>query len=259
MIRRHRSKLLMLFGAFALSLSVPAAHAQRVAVYDFSTQQPKDRIRKPKAFPPNGRCGGVLNDPSLAILLKALDKTGYALGDEVRFTIEVRNTGTLPQRFPITPNLADVEPSDPTESYTYQPAEIWLSLLKTTDAAKDGGDQLRLSTLLLTLYGSKDRPGTEVELKPGEWIEFQGRAKLEDTSTSGKQFSADVGVFSTIKVVTKKIAEMSASAFSWRGDDARFDGRTQYEYVSCHGYEMSGARGLGVSQHVDLLPATAPN
>jgi hypothetical protein len=245
------------FALFALALSPTAARAQRVASYDFSTQSPKDRVRQPKPFPPGiqlgGRCGGILGNPPLRVSLLSLDKTEYAVGDDVIFTIAITNTGSTPQRAPVAFNLADMEPPDASQNYNYQPMEIWLHLVKPSDSP---GIQF-FSTLALTLYGSDDRPDTQFELRKGEWIEIRGRTKLVNTSASQKRYFADSEVYSSIRNVTGKISDMTAGVFSWRGDDVHFEGRTQYEYVGCHGYEMSG--GGGSSLHLDLLPATPSN
>jgi hypothetical protein len=116
MICRPFSKLLILFGAVALSLSVPTARAQRVAAYDFSTQQPKDRARQPKPFPPfppgtqfGGKCGGILWNPPVQVSLLSLDKTEYAIGDDVIYTVSVTNTGTAPQH--VTSRLRSTWPT----------------------------------------------------------------------------------------------------------------------------------------------------
>jgi hypothetical protein len=233
----------------ALATTGSATRAQRIAVYDFSTQQPKDRIRQPKPSPPgSGRCGGILGNPPVRVSLLSLDKIEYAIGDDVVFTIKIANTGPAPERVPVAYNLADMEPPDGSQDYNYQPMEIWLLISKPNDSREIPF----LSTLALTLYGSNDRPDTQVELKTGEWIEVRGRARLENTSASGKRFNADTYVYSTIRDVTEEIPDMKANVFSWRGDDFRFVGHTQYEYYSCRGYEMSG--GLPPSQPVDLLP-----
>jgi hypothetical protein len=251
------SKLLLLFGAVTLSLSAPAARAQRVAVYDFSTQQPKDRARQPKPFPPGtplgGKCGGILGNPPVRVSLLSLDKTEYALGDDVVYTVKIVNTGPAPERIAVAFNLADVEPPDPSQSYGYEPMEIWLHLSKPNQSADP---PLTLHTVLLTLYGSNDRPNTWFELKTGEWIEVRGRAKLEDTHATGKRILSDSSGISSIKDVNEQITDMKAVATSWRGDIFRFDGRTQYEYWGCRGYEASG--GSGFTDPITLLPSTAP-
>lgn len=246
----------MLSGAVALSLIVPAARAQRVAAYDFSTQQPKDRARQPKPFPPGtqfgGKCGGILWNPPVQVSLLSLDKSQYAIGDDVIYTVSVTNTGTAPKHVAVAFSLADIEPPDASQSYGYEPMEIWLRLYKTTESADH---PLTLHTLLLTIYGSNDRPDTWPELKPGEWIEIRGRAKLEDTRSSGKHVLSDSEVGSSIKEVKEKITDMKAYASSWRGDTAYFDGRTQHETWGCRGYEESA--GSKFTDLVTLLPANA--
>ncbi len=260
MICRLSSKILVLCGAVALSLSMPAARAQRVAFYDFSTQQPKDRARqsKPFSFPPGtqsgGKCGSIFWNPPVQVSLLSLDKTEYAIGDDVIYTVSVTNTGTAPQHVAVAFNLADVEPPDTSQSYGYEPMEIWLRLYKGTESAQH---PLTFHTVLLTLYGSNDRLDTWPELKPGEWIEIRGRAKLEDTRSSGKHVLSDSEVGSSIKEVKEKITDMKAYAYSWRGDIAYFDGRTQHESWGCHGYEESV--GSKFTDLVTLVPSKASN
>ena len=261
MSQRLFLSLLALLGAVVLSFSPPTARAQRVAAYDFSTQQPKDRARQPKPFPPfppgtqfGGKCGGILWNPPVQVSLLSLDKTAYAIGDDIIYTVSVTNTGTAPQHVAVAFSLADVEPPDASQSYGYEPMEIWLRLYKMTESADH---PLTFHTLLLTLYGSNDRPDTWPELKPGEWIEIRGRAKLEDTRASGKHVLSDSEVGSSIKEVKEKITDMKAYAYSWRGDTAYFDGRTQHETWGCRGYEESG--GSKFADTLTLLPSKAPN
>jgi hypothetical protein len=252
---RILTRALSVFALLAAVVATSPAQTQRVATYDFSTGPPKERTRPPKPMPPDvamnqtGRCGGILGNPPVRVSLVSLDKTEYAIGDDVVFTITISNTSETPQRVPIAYNLADVEPPDVAEDYKYEPMEIWLHLVNYTES----GEKQFLSTLVLTLYGSDNRPDTQIDLKKGESIEVRGRAKLENTSASGRHFNADSEVYSTIRNVTQKIPKMTAGVFSWRGDEVRFQARTQYEFVGCLMYEMSHGRPTGLT--VDLLPA----
>jgi len=231
-----------------IATAVLPAIAQRIAILDFTSASPKDRKRQPKPFPPEipvaGSCSGVDGTPPLRVSLSSLDKTEYALGDELIYALRLTNTSKLPIRVPTRLSLADMEPEDPAVSYSYEPIEIWLRL---QDHEEHG-----ISVLLVTLYGSTERPQTEMELQSGEWFEVRGKAKLEATDRTARRIFADVLVRSDMPPRSGKISDVKALVFSWRGNLLVFDARTQLEYAGCHDFEMSQSLYEG---KLDLLPA----
>jgi hypothetical protein len=218
--------------------------AQRVSILDFSTTAPKPRKHVPKPFPAgtvlSGRCGGILASPGLSVSLVSLDRDEYAIGDEVVYTLNLSSRGPQSIKVPTVFNLSDLEPDDPTASFTYAPLEIWLGL-------RDSEHRL-ISTLILTLYGSDDIPATQMELKSGEFLAVKGKAKLEPTDQTGREYNADVDTHSS---VPGPLGEVNPGVMSWKGDYLHFDGPTQHEFHGCHMYEV----GVTLSeQKITLLP-----
>src|SRR5712671_2302657 len=85
------------------------------------------------------------------------------------FVLEIR--AIYPTRVPIRASLREIEPSDPALSYTWRPMWITMELRNPNHRT--------INVYLLELYGSRDAPGSEIELKAGEWIELRGKARME--------------------------------------------------------------------------------
>jgi hypothetical protein len=240
--KRENLRKLLLFALSTLmltSIAVPVV-GQSVAILDFTSTKPKDRARQPKPFPPStsfgGRCGGIVTNPPLSVSLLPLGKTEYTLGEELAYTVRLRNKGKSPVRVASRLSLADMEPGDSTRSYSYTPMEIWL-IFRDSLTYTDSRDHM-FSSRLVTLYGSSERPETEFELQSGEWFDIRGKALLEATvRTKGRVFS-DYLMLTSLPDPGQKMVNVSVSAYFWRGDIVSFDAKTQYEYVTCHGYEV---------------------
>src|ERR1700722_621878 len=224
-IRHWKSKILvcilLLIGICGTSTG---ARAQRISVLDFTASVPKVRKRVPKPFPPGkilgGVAGGISGEARLIVSLVALDRDSYRLGDEMVYTLDVRNVGKEPMSIPTRFNLADLEPDDPSADFKYAPMEISLKLRES--------DERYMSVLLLTLYGSDDMPWTQLEIKPGEWVEIKGKTKLEASDRTKQVFHSSYGTHSSVPLPQ---GEVKASVGFWKGDHLYFEGRTQYEYV----------------------------
>ncbi len=214
------------------------AAAQRVAILDFSATASKPRKHPPKPFPPDkilgGRGGGITSGKLIASLV-AMDKTEYRLGDEFSYTLELRTAGAETVKVPTVFNVADLEPDDPNVNFKYEAMEIWLRFSEETDEKYLGVPVLRfLGSPLLRLYGSDEMPWTQVELKPGMFIEVRGKAKLKPldserhTDSEGRFFDAP---YSTSTEDLPK-GEVRVIASCWRGDKFSYEGSTHYEYPS---------------------------
>jgi hypothetical protein len=107
-------------------LVASAVFAQEIGSSDLTDLHPRERIRLPHAG--SGACGGTDFEPSLSanIALMYLDRTSYSVGEEVTYEVKVQNAGKEPIEIPWTPHLGDLEPGDPSESYTYLHAAISL-------------------------------------------------------------------------------------------------------------------------------------
>jgi hypothetical protein len=243
----RRKAFLHAFLISVITAAVLPAAAQRITVLDFTSSVPKDRKRQPKPFPPGtslgGKCGGILGNPPLSVSLLPLDKTEYTIGEELVYAVRLTNSGKSPVHVASRLSLADVEPADSTRSYSYTPMEIWLTFRDSLQF-RDSKDHM-FSSRLVTLYGSSDQPGTEIELQSGEWLDIRGKALLEATDrTKGRVFS-DYLMLTSLPDPGGKMTDVSVTAYFWRGDILSFDAKTQYEYWGCHGYEVGGKQYEG--------------
>jgi hypothetical protein len=160
--------------ATAVVLAASAVSPQDVDYLDLTNPAPRQRVRNPNGGM-GGHCegGGVSGNviPDLTLTLMGLDKRVYSVGEDVTFEIEVENTSTHSLEIPWTLQLADLEPGDPIQSYTYQSAAVSLML---TDPSSP-----RFIGLYVEFYGSTRVPGTIRELRPSQSIVIRARSKLE--------------------------------------------------------------------------------
>ncbi len=186
----------------------------------------------------------MLGNPPLSVSLVALDKTDYAFGDALFYTLRMENTGKFSTRIPTSISLADFEPEDAKDSYRYEPMEVWLRLVDRQNR------QLKVG--LLVLYGSRDKPGTQMELRPGEWVEVRGKALLLPIPDRDNSY-LDVTPSDMPAPFEKKI-DVTASVAYWKGDLVEFNAKSQLESYSCGENEietgMTPYRG-----RIGLVPA----
>ena len=242
-------RFVLLFCAVGFLLSAArVVYAQKIASYDFTDAKPLERLRPPVPTsplqhpaardrlhpppPPNptreesgeGVCAGILANPPLAVTL-LLDRDSYVFGDEFTFTVRVE--ALRPTRVQVSTSMAEIEPSDPKVNYEWRPMGLSLELRSP--------NHYTVGMRLVQLYGSKESPASEVELKTGEWVELHGKARMEWTNPGGMEEK------SILPLPLKQPQQFSASAFITRGQVYRFDATTRQETRVCHPAEESSS------------------
>lgn len=167
---------------------VAAAGAQEVQFIDLTVAPQRVVLRFPTPIPSpsdkgygSGGGGGSVSDcaPNIrdphaaAVYLDGIE--GKKINPTKSFEIEFRfvNTGRLPITVPVSPDLSDLQPADPTVSFSY------LDLGLVVRVRNDIG-----STGYVRLYGAVDHSGTTRVLKPGEWIRIKADLRLNPAPAS---------------------------------------------------------------------------
>jgi hypothetical protein len=188
-----------------------------------------------------GVCGGIVANPPLALSLVSLDRDSYAFGDE--FVFVLRLEALYPTRVPVRASLAEIEPSDPDVSYEWRSMGLSLELRSPTHSTVLVG--------LLGLYGSKDTPGSEIDLKAGEWIEVRGKARMKWANLPRGTLPPSEEKY-VLRLPLKSAQEFDARAFASRGQGFRYDAESRQESRVCHSAEQSfGADPV----HVTVTPS----
>jgi len=245
------SSKVLLWAIGCLLVSPHSVFAQEVASYDYTNASHSDRSHpplpptSPKRLPNGmlaveGVCGGIGGNPWLAVSLVSLDRDSYAFGDEFIFVLRVKALYTT--RVPFRASLAEIEPSDPNVSYEWIPLRISVELRSLAHRP--------VLIPLLSLYGSKALPESEIDLKAGEWIELRGKARMNWDNLQHEVLPPPQEK-SVLPLPLKRVEEFTASAFASRGEGFRYDAGTKQEFRVCHSYEQS----LGAdSVHVSVTP-----
>jgi hypothetical protein len=163
--------------------------AQEVRYIDFSGLRPRTELRHPPAPPPEckeGTCTGVVSggasvgdgapdqrDPhALGVYLLRVTPTEIYPLEPFEVEFKVLNTGKAPLELPVSPHLSDLQPSDESLDFHY----LSLSLVVQGEPEPEGPDVAALG--YVTLYGSLDREGSVLVVRPGEWIRVRATMKL---------------------------------------------------------------------------------
>jgi hypothetical protein len=161
--------------AAGVILVASAIFAQEVGYLDLTDPAPHQRIHSPTGGGTGGFCMSGGGDssaiPEITVNLTSVDKVAYSVGEEVTFEVKIQNTGRLGIEIPWTPHLGDLEPSDPTRSYTYRTAVLVLTLKDPTSH-----DFLTFGE---HFYGSSDVRGSIREFLPNQSIVIRARKKIE--------------------------------------------------------------------------------
>lgn len=119
-------------------------------------------------------CAPNIRDPhAVAVYLDGID--GKKINPAQPFEAEFRfvNTGRLAITIPVSPDLSDLQPEDPTIPFTY----LDLGLVVRV------GNKIG-TTGYVRLYGAVDHGGTTRVLKPGEWIRVRANLRLNPVPES---------------------------------------------------------------------------
>jgi hypothetical protein len=247
-----------------MSFVSQSAHAQKVANYDFTDAKPLERLRPPvptsplqhpatrdRLHPPppprpipeelgEGACGGILGNPPLDVSILSLDRDSYAFGDEFIFVLRLK--AIYPTRVPVRASMAEIEPSDPNVSYEWRSMGLSLELWSSTHRTVGVG--------LLRLYGSKDIPGSEIDLKAGEWIEVRGKARMKWANLPHGTLPASEEKY-VLRLPLKSAQEFDVRAFASRAQGYRYDAASRKESRVCYPAEQSS--GIA-SVHITITP-----
>ena len=187
---RLMSRLLALAVATA---SISVCLAQEVAFVDLTKIKARVDLRRPRATSPiTGRHNGIqrtepcLDSAHSAGALRAsivsLDRTHYQVGDVSTFEVTIENTGSAPTRIPFSPHLADLQPKDPAQKFSYSELHVvlWIAGGEYWSANTGGG---------VVLYGAEGHPDTMLSLSPGQWARIVGQG---DFALPGDQLNAEL-------------------------------------------------------------------
>ena len=166
-----------------ISLATPTVLGQEIGYIDLTDPPFRDNLRHPVRTQGGGCAGGDSVTRQVTVTLQSLDKTVYRSGEEITFEIVVQNTGKETILAPWTPDLADLEPTDPKATFNYLIGVVILVF-------KDSKD--RILTAAESLYGSPNVPGTVRELPHGESFTVRGRTTIKFVSPEwGKEELAE--------------------------------------------------------------------
>src|SRR6516165_5894688 len=182
MLGRSAATLLFLTG-----LWVNVA-AQDVASIDLTQISPRTDLRRPAQTSMTGgsisgtteshACANIdLSVGALRTTLVAVDHTQYQFGNEPVFEVRIENIGSQPLQIPVSPNLADLQPTNPSQKFEFLQLSVALWIGGQRWNANMGGGGF--------LYGAESHPETLVSLHTGEWVRIIGKGKIELPLDSG--------------------------------------------------------------------------
>ena len=161
---------------------------QEVASIDLTQITPRTDLRRPaptsvtsssvSGTNENHACTDI--DQSVGALhttLASLDHTQYQFSNEPVFEVRIENVGSQPLQIPISPNLADLQPTDPSQKFEFSQLSVALGIGGKRWNANMGGG--------VFLYGAESHPETLVSLHTGEWVRIIGKGKIELPLDSG--------------------------------------------------------------------------
>lgn len=164
--------------------------AQEVKYIELNFTQQRTELRHPPAPPPeckDGTCtsggifGGIVGDGApdqrdphaLGVYLLRVTLTEIRASEPFEAEFRVLNTGKVSIEVPVYSHLSDLQPSDESVPFSY------FSLALVVQGECEPGQGSNVPALgYIELYGSHEREGTMMELRPGEWIRVRANMKL---------------------------------------------------------------------------------
>jgi len=184
--------LVLCFAAFSLVAMHPQSGssltnsvAQEIRYIELSYADQRTQLRHP---PPAADCRdwfcgngsnslieGVLDRPdgrAIAVYLLHVTPTEIDPLQPFETEFKVLNTGQVAIELPVSPHLSDLQPNDETADFNY------FSLMLGTGIGPEtkGPDVNGIG--YVWLYGSPERDGSMILLRPGEWIRVKANMKL---------------------------------------------------------------------------------
>jgi hypothetical protein len=164
-------------------------NGQEVRYIDLTVVPQRTELRYPPAPPakcePDGSCvsGGIggasiadgapdPRDPrALGIYVLRVSPTEIDPAKPFEAEFRVLNTGRVSIDLPVSPHLSDLQPDDPSLTFSY------FSLALVTEMLVEPNVESR-GLGFVQLYGSPDHEGTMITLQPGEWIRVKANIRL---------------------------------------------------------------------------------
>jgi hypothetical protein len=182
MLVRVAAALLFVTGLWA------EATAQEVALVDLTQMTQRTDLRRPSQTSVTGGMASGTNEShactdthqsvgTLRTTLATLDHTQYQFGSAPVFEVTIENVGSQPLQIPISPNLADLQPADPSQKFEFSQLSVTLWIGGKRWNANMGGG--------IFLYGAANHPETLLSLHAGEWVRIIGKGKIELPLDSG--------------------------------------------------------------------------
>jgi len=174
----RRVLLLLIFVASGL-------HAQEIRYIDLPFAEQRTELRHPRGDCKEGMlCGGSgggsvvdgapdRRDPrALGVYLLRVTPTDINPLKPFEAEFKVLNTGQVSLELPVSPHLSDLQPNDESLDFHY----FSFSLVVRGEPEPQGPDLAAFG--YVTLYGSTDRDGSMIVVRPGEWIRVRADMKL---------------------------------------------------------------------------------
>jgi hypothetical protein len=175
---------------FLLLACSVTARAQEIKYIDLSLAPQRAELRYPPAPQPDceagkpctgGGYGGVgiadggpdRRDPqALGVYLLRVTPTDIDPTKPFEAEFRILNTGIAPIEIPVSPHLADLQPSDESAAFSY----FSLSLVVQVEGPQRGTP----SVGFVQVYGATDHEGTMLMVRPGEWIRVRAKVTLRN-------------------------------------------------------------------------------